>query len=1641
MLLVFLASVWQQVALQAQRLNFDLIGLKQGLPSEGAFDIVQDRNGYIWIATLNGLVKYDGYEFNIYRGIQEDSISAKPVGRSFVSLLKSQDGSFWASTLSKGFSHYLPDQERFENFYNEIDSLGDAAFPRHELLFEDSQGRIWMYGINPARRLVKFRQFDPQTRRTLTFEVGPRSGQRLLLDGYIVEDQNGDVWIHDAANKNIYTFNPESKKLAPRINCENLYTASGACAQINHLMVDEANLLWISTDKGLFIYNIDQQQFEQQHPVFQNFPSLQEGAVFYAYTDAQGHIWMLQEGKSLVSYHRQSDQFKEFPLQKQPFQGIGTQSSQYLFKPIMGNEEGIWFVSDLKRFSVFNRQFFYYKYSDGTFTSYGENFRQSQNKANAIPSGFIKDAAGLVWISDISSGIHKQNPISQRIDSWVYAQDPYGLATDSIYSVKEDREGQIWIMGKGMVQYFDESCQCFKAILPNGFPQIRFNTFQEDSSGTRWFGSDQGLFYLNEDKQSLEISLRNPDPTGIGIEPMLIDQQGHLWIKYLHKALGKEYGKSLGIVDPVKKRLRQRFNHNPEDSTSLVSELVRDLHMDKKGRIWIASFAGLCRYNRTENNFIQYKVDPSSPHSISSNFISFILEDSKENIWFGTFEKGLNRYEEALDGFRNWYDTDKFSVTLTGLEDQNHQLWFGTERGEGLFQMNESYQLDTFINRNAGLASDVVSQLIEDDLGYFWIPSELGIARFHPSDGTIKIFTREDGFDLYGSEAMSQHAKIIKSRQGDLWLSTYKKLYRINPRRLLHSSGKAPVLHINSLKVNDQTYRTADGQFLTEHISQTRSFALDHDQNDLTFGFIALHYALSSENQYSYKLEGFDKDWSEPSFERKARYAGIPSGNYTFRVLAAGADGIWTEQSTDIQFKIRKPWWETPLAYVCYCLVLAALVYLIIKRITKKQEEKIKRQEKELEMERQMTEQLKALDQLKDQFLANTSHELRTPLNGIIGLSEGVYDRSDDTDNKEDLELIINSGKRLHYLVDDLLDFSKLKKGDFELNKTSVDLRSVIDLIFRMSKPAVEKKNLQLKNEISEDIPAVQADMHRIQQVLYNLIGNAIKFTKEGEVRVCADEMEGKIKISISDTGIGIPADKTESIFEEFQQADGSTARQFGGTGLGLTITKRLVELHGGTIGVESKPGAGSTFWFTLNASDQAGEKVSAQEGTLVGLNPTMVNNEGLQEEDLSTDHELYQSQALSQPKTIARQEGKFRILIVDDEPVNQRVIKSHLSDDNFDLTFADDGISALKIIDNSAMFDLVLLDVMMPNMSGYEVCNKIREKYLPSELPVIMVTAKNQVSDLISGLNRGANDYLAKPFTKQEFKARVKTQLDLRNIFNVTDRYIPNEFINTLGHDRITDVNLGDLVEKEVSVLFTDIRSYTTLSESMTPRDTFKFISGYTKRMGPVIKENNGFVNQYLGDGIMAIFQDSPEDALNGMIGMQLRLREYNLERIEKSRPEISVGMGLHTGSLIMGIIGDSRRRDAATISDTVNTAARMEGLTKKFGVKILITGQSHQNLSHPDKYHFRYLGKVSVKGKMQRLDAYECMDGDPPEEMAGKLETMEAFDEMVYLYQHKKFLDALKVTEDILKINPSDKVVQYYHSLTLEKNQLRLS
>lgn len=417
---------------------------------------------------------------------------------------------------------------------------------------------------------------------------------------------------------------------------------------------------------------------------------------------------------------------------------------------------------------------------------------------------------------------------------------------------------------------------------------------------------------------------------------------------------------------------------------------------------------------------------------------------------------------------------------------------------------------------------------------------------------------------------------------------------------------------------------------------------------------------------------------------------------------------------------------------------------------------------------------LKQLDELKDEFLANVSHELRTPLNSMIGLTESLIDGVAGEPNpemKQNLNMIFSSSKRLSSLINDILDFSKLKNNDIAISSKNVNLKQISDMVLNILKSLTSANNIELKNEISDEIPCAYADENRVQQILFNLLGNAIKFTSEGYVKISAEQKDEWIYISIEDTGIGIPKEKCLDVFKSFEQLDSSIERKYGGTGLGLAISKQLVEIHGGTIWVESEPGAGSKFIFSL----PVGQKVQNTP------NETQFIAVAASEE----------SDLISNIFEVPYEKAEYRVLVVDDEKVNRQVLFNQLSLEHYHVSLAENGIETLDIL-NEREYDLIFLDIMMPKMSGYEVCKRIREKHNLFELPVLMLTAKNQPKDLVAGFEAGANDYVNKPFNKKELLSRTRTLLLLNH--SIRDILKLNEEINETQSEMI--YTLGEAAE-----------------------------------------------------------------------------------------------------------------------------------------------------------------------------------------------------------------------------------------------------
>lgn len=399
----------------------------------------------------------------------------------------------------------------------------------------------------------------------------------------------------------------------------------------------------------------------------------------------------------------------------------------------------------------------------------------------------------------------------------------------------------------------------------------------------------------------------------------------------------------------------------------------------------------------------------------------------------------------------------------------------------------------------------------------------------------------------------------------------------------------------------------------------------------------------------------------------------------------------------------------------------------------------------------------------------------------------------------------------------------------------------------------------------------------------------------------------------------------------------------------------------------------------------------------------------------------------IASPEALALPTGKFKILVVNDESPNSQVLVNPLSPKNYCLVQVLNGTQALAEIEKGFKPNLVILDVVLSRRTGLEICQKIYEYFPVNELPIILLTVKNQVPEVLEALSYGEK-YLAKPITKSELLARMRTHIQLSKVNAAYGRFVPYELLSLLGRASIVDVKLGDCVQKEMAILFSDIRSFMTLSEKMSPEENFNFINAYLQRVVPTIRKYNGFVDKYIGDAVMAVFPEKAEDALLAAINMQKQVVLYNAQRVEKGETPIAIGVGLHIGSLMLGTIGEEQRMEGTVISDAVNVASRLEGLTKNYGSSVIFSEKILIGLEDPTHYNYRLIGKVPVKGRKDAISVFEAFDGDSPNTVALKVNTKSHFELGVYLYYSRKFTQGYQIFKGVLQKNPQDKAALFY-------------
>ena len=1383
-------------------LRFRHISTEQGLSHGKVTSLFQDARGFMWIGSLGGLNRYDGYRITVYEHESEDPNSLS--NNSVWAICRDRTGSgIWIGT-SVGLNHFNFATQAFTRYFHDPDDETSLASNWVTSVRVDGYGNLW---------------------------VGTHDGLNLLKP-----DGTGFV-----------RYRPDPEKPDESL----------VHSQVQKLFIDGSGMLWVGTREGLNSYDLASDRFTSYRHDPSNPKSLGGHSVLSIVEDRYGAMWIGTKTGGLNRLDRNSGSFEHFVHDENDRYSLGNERVYALVE----TRSGLWMGTD-KGLSRFNN-------GAAAFENY--NPGGSSGLSNELVYALHEDKTGILWVGTFGGGLNLYDPNNAFFRHYRHmTQESNSLTNDKVTSVLEGRLGDFWI------------------------------------------GTDNGgLNHLDLYSRKYTHYLHDPDRddsiSGNDVWSLYEDRDGFVWVGTI--------GAGLNRLDPKTGRF-QRFYYQPGLENGLSSNSVFCITGNKNDPgLWIGTEYGLNRFNGTD--FRTFLNRPGNPSSISNNKIRVLYSDRTGVLWVGT-DSGLNRYDADKERFRRYIHTPNNPRSISDnqirslYQDVRGSLWVGTSDGLNRYDHGKFDHYD----KRDGLASDYIHSIMEDDLGHLWMSTNKGISKLRLDTSKITNYDGRDGLPVNQFTTGAS----CRSTRGELFMGGNAGLISFSPSLMKDNPIEPPVAITDLLLFNRSArlQRQDPRSPLKRSITETRELELTHRDSVFTFEFAALHYSAPDKNRYAYKMEGAGMDWIETNaYKRFATFTRLPAGDYIFRVKGSNKDGIWNETGASLRIKIIPPWWKTTLAWFFYGLSVFAVIAMYIRS-----------QQQKLARERAVNERLKQVDILKDEFLANTSHELRTPLNGIIGLAESLIDGAAGKVNDEmasNLGMIVSSGRRLASQVNDILDFSKLRNQSLELRKKPVDLHASADVVLTLSKPLTRGKPLELINDISLDLPQAEADEDRVLQILFNLVGNAIKFTAEGSVRLEAEERNNRLYVSVRDTGIGIRPSKLENIFKPFEQVEGAIDRTFGGTGLGLAISRQLVELHNGTISVESTPGKGSVFTFCLPLSEKTadGEGLHSESVRLATLRPPV--NETTRIE----------------PKKLDADKSNFGILIVDDEPINRQVLVNHLSLENYRIEEATSGLEALDTL-RSKDFDLILLDIMMPNMSGYEVCRELRTDFPVDELPVIFLTAKNQVSDLVTGFNLGANDFLAKPFSKSELLSRVNTHLKLLDINRhlkqkVEERTralaIKNRELENKNREQETLDSIVRAVNREIA-LSRVLQSMVSEGMSLFPKaqkgtfllwdrdmECFRFVAneGYDPNLLQAIS--------FSYEEVMAIYRGRSQKTVRDACQIHFFEADGSRSMLQGMPPSrASLSMGVVMGDQLQGLLHFDSDRDDAFGEEDMNRLVRFQ-------------------------------------------------------------------------------------------------------------------
>ncbi len=1224
--------------------QFDHLSIEDGLSQSTVVCIVKDKTGFMWFGTSDGLNKYNGYEFDVYRFDPYDSTSVSD--NKIYSLYQDSDTVLWVGTRF-GLNYYDRETDKFVRFYKNTDTNQNGLSGNFiRCINEDEDGNIWIgtigAGLNKyVKDENKFYHYEtPGVENNVTS---------------IVNDPDGNLWIGTDARGLCY-FNRTTEEFTYHSFNNKDQSASGKIYGQN-LYQDNQNNVWVGTEGiGLYKFDIHEQRFtwfshQDQNNVISN------DIVKSIHEDDEGNLWIATDGGGLNIYNTKTEQ-----------------TTQYIYD-----------INDLNGIS-----------SDAVYTVYRDN-------------------EGIFWIGTFGGGINIINPNKKRF--YHYTQEGW-----------------------------NKNSLSHKAVL----------SFCEDSSGIIWIGTDGGgLNRFDPKKERFTHFKHDPNKPGSissNVITSIYEDSGHnLWVG--------TYSGGLNLFNRATGKFKT-YKNNPDDPKSIINNNVWDILEDRNGNLWLGTLGGLDRFDAKNREFRHFVM--KEDNSYFSRVIS-LFEDSKGRIWVGGNQLGLlNKSTGQIKIFP--YKNELYDGTTTYdvrciYEDKNGNLWIATE-GAGLNLFDPENGKFTAFTTKDGLSNNSIHQILEDKSGNLWLSTNNGLTRFSPETKKVRIYDDNDGLQ---SNQFSYMA-AMKDKSGRMYFGGLNGFNVFHPDSIHDNPYKPPVVLTDFIHFNAKENKNA---VLNKHIHYAESIELPF-KSVFTLQFTALNYTSTEKNQYKYKLEGFSDEWINAGNQRTATYTNLDPGKYVFHVKGSNNDLVWNDNGTQLDIIISPPWWKTKAAYVLYIVLIILIFYSFRSYLIGQQKMKNDLIIKDLE-----TKKIEEVNQMKLRFFTNISHEFRTPLTLIMGPIENLMQNQKiDRHVKRQLRLMASNAERLFRLVNQLMDFRKIETGNMQLRASRDNIVDFLKEIKDAFNDFAKKHRINYQFISSMDKIQMYYDHDKMDKVFYNLLSNAFKFTPDnGKISILVnlvnknerDNHRQYAEIIVQDTGIGISADRLPNVFDRFYQIGDSKKLKRSieqeGTGIGLALSKELIELHHGNIEVQSMEGLGTKFIIHLpvDASHLAPEQIVHQPKEQSYMHNQLYKFLSVDEvTEQETEQQLDKKPDGDMP-------APEKILLVDDNHEVREFLRVSLEPE-YDVIEAEDGLAGLKMAKEEVP-DLIINDIMMPGMDGVELTEKLKTDDITCHIPVILLTAKNTVEFKIKGLEIGADDYICKPFNVKLLKIRIRNLIDSRKM------------------------------------------------------------------------------------------------------------------------------------------------------------------------------------------------------------------------------------------------------------------------------------